>query len=61
MTSGWSIESVDIPVAVAAQHANGIEGPCNGTLDVIVLPSALPAAVRGPAGTQLDRDADQVG
>ena len=33
-TSGWSITSVDIPVAEAAQHANGIEDLYNGALDV---------------------------
>jgi hapalindole-type alkaloid chlorinase len=60
-TSGWSITSVDIPVAEAAQHANGIEDLYNGALDVIVLRGALPAAVLGPAGAELDRDADEVG
>ena len=42
VTSGWSITSVDIPVAKSARYANGIEDLHDGTLDVIVLRGALP-------------------
>ncbi|MDO8795367.1 MAG: hypothetical protein Q7J25_12180 [Vicinamibacterales bacterium] len=61
VASGWAITSVDISVPEAAQYANGIEDLYNGTLDVIVLRGALPAAVLGPAGARLDVDADEVG
>ncbi|MGE0392537.1 MAG: 2OG-Fe(II) oxygenase [Vicinamibacterales bacterium] len=58
--SGWAIKAIDIPVADAAQYANGIEDLYNGTLDVIVLRGALPAAVLGPAGRRLDTDTGEL-